>query len=132
MIDRDKMVSPHAQEVQFALLLSRMINTVKQDPSQMRLAVYEFARARLKLDVSWADQAEQERLSAALEGAIRGVEDHTLRYDETARLPSPTAFAQVGFSPAPAEPTSTSMIPTYPLNSPPAEVLAPTIVRLRP
>jgi hypothetical protein len=132
MIDRDKMVSPHAQEVQFALLLSRMINTVKQDPSQMRLAIYEFARARLKLDVSWADQAEQERLSAALEGAIHGVEDHTLRYDETARLPSPTAFAQVGFRRATAEPTLTSMIPTHPLNSAPAEVLAPTIVRLRP
>jgi hypothetical protein len=132
MIDRDKMVSPHAQEVQFALLLSRMINTVKQDPSQMRLAIYEFARARLKLDVSSADQAEQERLSAALEGAIRGVEDHTQRYDETARLPAPTAFAQVGFIPAPAEPALTSMIPTHPLNSAPAEVLAPTIVRLRP
>ncbi|MGA2288047.1 hypothetical protein [Bradyrhizobium sp.] len=132
MIDRDKMVSPHAQEVQFALLLSRMINTVKQDPSQMRLAIYEFARARLKLDVSSADHAEQERLSAALEGAIRGVEDHTQRYDETARLPAPTAFAQVGFSPAPAEPALTSMIPTHPLNAAPAEVLAPTIVRLRP
>jgi len=132
MIDRDKMVSPHAQEVQFALLLSRMINTVKQDPSQMRLAIYEFARARLKLDVSSADHAEQERLSAALEGAIRGVEDHTQRYDETARLPAPTAFAQVGFSPAPAEPALTSMIPTHPLNAAPAEVLAPTIVRFRP
>jgi hypothetical protein len=133
MIDRDKMVSPHAQEVQFALLLSRMIATVKQDPSQMRLAVYEFARVRLKLDASWADPAEQERLSAALEDAIHGVEDYTLRYDETARLPSPAAFGQLGFGPAPAEPTSTSMIAAHPMNAaPPAEVVAPTIVRLRP
>jgi len=41
------MVAPHAQEVEFALILSRMINTVKEDPSQLRLAIYEFARAQL-------------------------------------------------------------------------------------
>ena len=48
------MVSPHAQEVEYALLLSRMISTVKEDPLQMRLTIYEFARARLKIDMSWA------------------------------------------------------------------------------
>ncbi len=44
-IDQDKTVSPHAQEVEFALILSRMINTVKEDPVQLRLSIYEFARA---------------------------------------------------------------------------------------
>jgi hypothetical protein len=57
-IDQDKMVAPHAQEVEFALILSRMINTVKEDPAQLRLAIYEFARARLKTDTSWADEGE--------------------------------------------------------------------------
>ena len=38
-IDQDKTVSPHAQEVEFALILSRMINTVKEDPVQLRLAL---------------------------------------------------------------------------------------------
>jgi hypothetical protein len=61
-IDQDKMVSPHAQEVECALILSQMINTVKEDPSQMRLAIYEFARARLKMDTSGVEEAERSRL----------------------------------------------------------------------
>ena len=43
-IEDDKMVSPHAREVEYALILSQMINIAKEDPSQMRLAIYEFAR----------------------------------------------------------------------------------------
>ena len=54
------------QAVEFALILSRMITTVKEDPSQMRLAIYEFARARLKTDTSWANEAERKRLLASL------------------------------------------------------------------
>src|SRR4030088_2561905 len=73
-IGQDKLVSPHAQEVEFALILSRMINTVKEDPSQMRRAIYQFARARLTLDVAWADEPERKLLAAALETAIQGVE----------------------------------------------------------
>jgi hypothetical protein len=38
-----------------------MIGIVKADPSQLRLAIYEFARA------SWADEIERKQLSAALE-----------------------------------------------------------------
>jgi hypothetical protein len=131
-IDRDKMVSPPAQEVEFALILSRMINTVKQDPTQMRLAIYEFARARLKLDASWADEAEQQRLAAALETAIHGVEDYTLRHDEQPRLLPPTAFAQAGLGPPAVESTSMSVVAIQPVNSAPTEVLAPSVVRLRP
>jgi hypothetical protein len=77
-IDQDKMVSPHAQEVEYALLLSRMINTVKEDPSQLRMTIYEFARARLKIDTSWVEEAERERLSAALETAIQGLNSFRL------------------------------------------------------
>jgi hypothetical protein len=124
-IDRDKMVSPHAQEVEFALILSRMINTVKEDPSQMRLAIYQFARARLELDTSWADQAERERLSAALETAIQGVEDFTVRRDGRSRLQPPAA--QVGTG---AVSTSVVAIPAANLAS--DDVRVPNVVRLRP
>ena len=93
-IDSDKMLSPHAQEVEFALILSRMIDAAKQDPAQMRLAIYEFARVRLKLDATWADEPERQRLSAALETAIQGVERFSTRHDDRERLqppPSPSA-----------------------------------------
>ena len=84
-IDQDKTVSPHAQEVEFALILSRMINTVKEDPVQLRLSIYEFARARLQIDTSWADETERERFSAALETAIQGVEQFSARRGDSGR-----------------------------------------------
>jgi hypothetical protein len=113
-IDQDKMVSPHAQEVEFALILSRMINTVKEDPSQMRLAIYEFARARLKLDAAWADEPERKRISAALETAIQGVEQFSARYGDSERLQPPTASALIGSGASAAEPPATSMVPINP------------------
>jgi hypothetical protein len=130
-IDRDKMVSPHAQEVEFALILSRMINTVKEDPSQMRLAIYEFARARLKLDAAWAEEPEQQRLSAALETAIQGVEQFSTRHDEKERLQPPTPSAQIAAGALPAEPPSTSMVPIHPLTPAREDILLPAEVYLR-
>jgi hypothetical protein len=122
--DQDKLVSPHAQEVEFALILSRMINTVKEDPSQMRLAIYQFARARLTLDVAWADEPERKRLAAALETAIQGVEQFSTRLDDKERLQPPTPSAQIGPG-APAEPLSTAMVPIHPLDPPPRDILLP-------
>jgi hypothetical protein len=122
-IDQDKMVSPHAQEVEYALHLSHMINTVKDDPAQMRLAIYEFARARLKIDTSWAETAERDRLSAALETAILGVEQFSTRREETGRLPPPPA--QIALGTAPAGPSSTSMVSISRVNSTPNSRPAP-------
>ena len=48
-VDQDKPASPHAREIEYALILQRMIDMVNQDPSQMRSAIYDFARARLKI-----------------------------------------------------------------------------------
>ena len=59
-IDRDKSVSPHSREIEYALHLSCMINKVKEDPAQLRSAIYEFARARLKTDTSRADEGERQ------------------------------------------------------------------------
>ena len=55
-IDHDENSSPHTQEVEFALLLSHLITTVKQDPEQLRLTIYDFARTKLKNDLSWANE----------------------------------------------------------------------------
>ena len=51
-IDPGENSSPQAEEVEFALLLSHVINTVKQDPEQLRLTIYDFARTKLKNDLS--------------------------------------------------------------------------------
>jgi hypothetical protein len=122
-IDQDKMVSPHAQEVEFALILSRMINTVKEDPVQLRLSIYEFARARLQIDTSWADEAERERFSAALETAIQGVEQFSARRDEKERLQPPTPSPQIALGGAPAEPPATSMVTIHQVNTAPNSVV---------
>ena len=120
-IDQDKKVSPHAQEVEFALILSRMINTVKEDPVQLRLSIYEFARARLQIDTSWADETERGRFSAALETAIQGVEQFSSRRDEKERLQPPTPQLALGGSPA--EPPATSMVTIHQVNSAPKSVV---------
>jgi hypothetical protein len=130
-IDQDKMVSPHAQEVECALILSQMINTVKEDPSQMRLAIYEFARARLKIDMSRAEEAERTRLSVALERAIDGVEEFSVRQDEKERLQSSTPSARIEYRTPPAEPPMTSMVAIQLVNSAPKGILRPKEAYLR-
>jgi hypothetical protein len=130
--DEDRMVSPHAQEIEFALILSRMINTAKEDPSQLRLAIYEFARDRLKIDTSWADQAERERLSAALETAIQGVEEHSIRREEKLRLARPFPSAQIGSNSLPAEPLHAPMPAIQAVSRAPEDILAPNRVFWRP
>jgi hypothetical protein len=122
-IEQDKMVSPHAREVEYALILARMINIVKEDPSQMRLAIYQFARARLKIDTSWAEEAEREQLSAALETAIQGVEQFSVR-EEKERLHLSTPLAQIGLGASPAEAAPTSMLAIRRTNSAPDDIPA--------
>jgi hypothetical protein len=131
-IDQDKMVSPPGQEIEFALILSRMINTVKEDPSQMRLAIYEFARARLKLDASWAEEPERKRLSAALETAIQGVEQFSTRHGDKDLLQPPPPSAQIGLGPSSVEAPSTSMVAIHLANAAPNGVLVPKEVDLLP
>jgi hypothetical protein len=128
-IDQDKMVAPHAQEVEFALILSRMINTVKEDPAQLRLAIYEFARARLKTDTSWADEGERERLSGALETAIQGVEQFSARREERESLQPPTPSARIARATSSAEPPATSMVPIHQVDATPKSVLVREVYR---
>src|ERR1035437_3268324 len=83
--DQNEKTSPHSQEVEFALIIARMIDTVKEDPVQLRRAVYEIARAKLR-DISSTDEQESDRLLASLETAIRGVEKFSLQSDHNERL----------------------------------------------
>jgi hypothetical protein len=122
-IDQDKMVSPHAQEVEYALILSKMISTVKEDPAQLRLTIYEFARARLKIDTSWADEEERQRLTSALETAIQGVEQFSARREEKERLQPPASSAQIGYGSAAAAPPATAMVPVQQVDAEPKSVV---------
>lgn len=111
-------VSPHGQEIEYALILSRLIAGVKDDPAQMRATVYEFARARLKVDTSIADEGERQRLLDALETAIKGVEAFSRRQDAKERpalAPPAQPTLQIAVTgPAAAEAVSTTVYPVTP------------------
>jgi hypothetical protein len=59
-------------EVNFALVLSRMVDSLQDNPAELRAAVYELARVKLREQV--CQEADAERLLGALENAIDGVE----------------------------------------------------------
>jgi hypothetical protein len=123
-IDQDKAVAPHAQEIEYALILQRMINVVQEDPSQMRVAIYEFARARLKIDTCWANTDERQRLATALETAIQGVEKFSVGRDDRERLLPPAASAQIG-SATPSASSSTAIATVIPVTPAPDDILVP-------
>jgi hypothetical protein len=130
-IDQDRMVSPHAQEIEYALILQRMIATVKDDPAQLRMTIYEFARARLKLDTSRTDESEQQRLLDALETAIQGVEDFSVHLEDKQRLPS-AQTPQIGQGISVVAPATTSVAMVGPVRPAPEDILVPQRVYLRP
>lgn len=73
---------PTAMAVDFALVLSRMVNSVKDDPVQLRGVIYELARAKLAGQlVSTASPGERRQMRHALETAIQGVEEFSVRKD---------------------------------------------------
>ena len=123
-VDQDKPASPHAREIEYALILQRMIDMVNQDPSQMRSAIYDFARARLKIDSAWTDQSERDRLATALETAIHGVESFSSRRDEMERLSGPAAPAQIGYGTPPAA-SSQAVGTAIPVTPEPDDILVP-------
>ena len=69
-------------EVDFALVLSRIINSVKADPSQLRGIVYQLARTKLQETFREGDIEEAQVMTSALEIAIKGVEQFSRRQEE--------------------------------------------------
>ena len=72
---------PASSEVEFALVLSRMINSITEDPQQMRASLYELARHKLDEQIVDEDPEEQSRILKSLEVAIQGVEIHYSRLE---------------------------------------------------
>jgi hypothetical protein len=62
-------------EVEFALVLSRIITSVNDDPEQLRHTIYDLARYKLQEQLKLTGSGEQDQKSInALEVAIQGVE----------------------------------------------------------
>jgi hypothetical protein len=75
--DRDR-PEPPSLEVEFALVIARMIDSLKNNPEDVRKAIYELARYKLQEQLpNNANAEEKERTQQALETAIRGVEAFT-------------------------------------------------------
>jgi hypothetical protein len=80
-------------EVEFAVVLSRVIESIEDDPAPLlRNAVYELARIKLRRE-AWRrnpaiNLSEAKRLTLALESAIEGVETIYSKHDELRALQS--------------------------------------------
>ncbi|MDE5463331.1 hypothetical protein GWG67_22085, partial [Bradyrhizobium sp. CSS354] len=78
-------------EVQFALVIARMIDTVKSDPELMRRTVYDLARHKLQEQLGNSGPAEMKQAELALEAAIRGVE----QFSQEQIFPAPSMAPQL-------------------------------------
>jgi hypothetical protein len=76
-------------EVEFALVLARMIDASHADPAQLRSNIYELARVKLRREILRGDLAGDRRLVNALEDAIQGVETFAKREDDLSRSSLP-------------------------------------------
>src|SRR5882762_2936031 len=90
---------PASNEIQFALVLARMIDTVKNNPEDMRQAVYDLARYKLQEQFTYSDTKDIRRSQQALENAIRGVEEFSRQ-----RISIPAPVPQLADGSAPALP----------------------------
>src|SRR5215210_1255568 len=74
-------------EIEFALVLSRMIDAAYGDPAQLRNSIYELARVKLRKEVLRGEVENEARLVNALDVAIRNVEIFSKREDQSHRFP---------------------------------------------
>jgi hypothetical protein len=90
--DNARNVPTTSAELDFSLVLARVIGSIENDPAQMRNVVYELARIKLEREV-WQrhpplSMAEIRQLMLSLDTAINCVESVSLRHDESRALPS--------------------------------------------
>src|SRR5215467_852786 len=92
-IGSGKNLAARPLEVEFAVVLSRVIGSIEDDPAPLlRNAVYELARIKLRKEAWLKNPAinlsEVRRLMLALESAIEGVETIYSKHDELRALQS--------------------------------------------
>src|SRR5262245_57605705 len=80
-----KNLSAKLSEIDFAIVLSRVIGSIENDPAQLRNAVYELARIKLRTELSQRgapiNVSEKDDLALALESAIDRVETVYSKHD---------------------------------------------------
>jgi len=90
--DSGKNLAARSPEVDFAVVLSRVIESIEDDPAQLRNAVYELARIKLRSEACRRDAPlklwEARHLTLALESAIERVETIYSKHDELRALQS--------------------------------------------
>jgi hypothetical protein len=90
--DSGKNLSGRSPEVDFAVVLSRVIDSIEGDPAQLRNAVYELARIKFRKEAWRRDPPlklwEARHLTQALECAIERVETIYSKHDELRALQS--------------------------------------------
>ena len=82
-------LDPASIEVQFALVIARMINSVRNNPADMRQAIYDLARYKLQEQFTSADTSHIRRSEQALENAIRGVEEFSKQHVSIPAMAAP-------------------------------------------
>ncbi len=94
---------PDSTEIQFALVIARMIDTVNSSPQDMRQAIYDLARYKLQEQFTHANVKDMKLAQQALESAIRGVEQFSASQEPS--LPPPSvakhSSAAVQYLPSP-------------------------------
>lgn len=91
-----------SREVEFALMLSRVIDSVEQNPEFLRATVYELARHKLKDEFTSESPADVRKLSKSLEVAIAGVEAFSKKKDGVPLLGANPAQAKALISAQPS------------------------------
>jgi hypothetical protein len=90
--DSRKDLAAKSPEIDFAVVLSRVIASIENDPAQLRNAVYELARIKLRREAWRRDPplrlGEARHLTLALESAIERVETIYSKHDELKALRS--------------------------------------------
>src|SRR5215471_16301043 len=97
-----KNLSAKSSEIDFAIVLSRVIGSIENDPAQLRNAVYELARIKLQTELSQRgapiNVSEKGDLALALESAIGRVETVYSKHDHLRSLDRLTNSSEVDAS----------------------------------
>jgi hypothetical protein len=97
-LENGKILAP-APEVDFALVLSRVIASAEEDPSQLRNIIYELARIKLREEISRRSPSSNSLctrdLGVALESAIGRVETIHSKHDSLEAIQSLDRLADI-------------------------------------